>query len=159
MKSEETMKNAKQAVKAYLDSRAKVDTQFAVAYAKPGKSLDECFRYILLEARKLGREAWVSDETVFGWAVHYYDEDDIRVPAVAPAARVARTAEQPALTEEEKADAHRRALEEYKQQCVAKMEQAEREKARKAAEERKARAEARKALERGMPTLFPEVVP
>ena len=153
------MKNAKQAVKAYLDSRAKADTQFAAAYAKPGKSLDECFRYILHEARKLGSEAWVSDETVFGWAVHYYDEDDLRVPAGVPATRVARTAEQPVLTEEEKADAHRRALEEYKRQCVAKLEKAEREKARKTAEERKARAEARKALERGMLTLFPEAMP
>ena len=44
--------SAKAAIKTYLDNRASTDPQFAVAYAKPHKSIDECFNYILSEAKK-----------------------------------------------------------------------------------------------------------
>ncbi|PXX73404.1 Cas9 inhibitor AcrIIA9 family protein [Dielma fastidiosa] len=50
----------------------------------PKKSLDEMFKYIIGEAskRKTGNCAVIDDETVFGWAVHYYDEDDIKIAKV-----------------------------------------------------------------------------
>lgn len=43
------------------------------------KSLNEMFDYIVSEANKQrnGNCACVDDETVFGWAIHYYDEDNI----------------------------------------------------------------------------------
>ena len=47
----------KQAIKSYLDNRAKTDELFAVAYAKQNKNIDECFNYILGEARKQGNAA------------------------------------------------------------------------------------------------------
>ena len=69
----------KEIIKAYLDKRAQEDELFAKAYAKEGKSLDECCKYIMSEARKYaeGNAVCVPDAEVFGWAVHYYDEDDI----------------------------------------------------------------------------------
>lgn len=47
--------------------------------AKENKSLEECGQYILQEARKKGSHVAMTDEEVFGLAVHYYDEDDITV--------------------------------------------------------------------------------
>lgn len=80
-------KTVKDIVREYLDRRATDDAQFAVSYAKPKKSIDECWRYILGEARRRGSAVCMSDEEVFGLAVHYYDEDDIKVQP-APRARV-----------------------------------------------------------------------
>ena len=57
------MNPVKQAIKTYLDNRAKTDELFAVAYAKPNKNIDECFNYVVGEARKQGGNAvYVSDE-------------------------------------------------------------------------------------------------
>ena len=96
----------KTAVKSYLDGRAQQDEQFAAAYAKPGKSLDECCQYIMGEARKRGTAVAMTDDEVFGLAVHYYDEDDIEVR---PAGNC-RTVQVPELTEAEKEEARRRAI-------------------------------------------------
>lgn len=37
----------KEMIKAYLDKRAQEDELFAKAYAKEGKSLDKCCKYIM----------------------------------------------------------------------------------------------------------------
>lgn len=68
----------KQAIRSYLDDRAKNDELFAKSYAKKAKSIDGCCNYILGEARKRGHAVAMSDAEVFGMAVHYYDEDDIK---------------------------------------------------------------------------------
>lgn len=48
---------------------------------KDNKSLNEMWNYIISEAQRVAVDkcAALDDETVFGWAVHYYDEDDIKV--------------------------------------------------------------------------------
>lgn len=91
-------------IQAYLENRAKTDSLFAETYRKANKSIEECIKYIYSKARKLAKEGnavGVDDATVYGWAVHYYDEDDIkldkvkeRVDVVAPSAEPVRT-EQP----------------------------------------------------------------
>ena len=65
-------KTFKEAIKVYLDDRAKADELFAKSYAKPGKSIDECCNYILGEAKKRGNAVAMTDEEVYGMAVHYY---------------------------------------------------------------------------------------
>lgn len=85
-----------QAIKIYLDKRAKEDSLFAEVYKKANKSIKGCCKYIYSKARELakgGNAVGVDESTVYGWAVHYYDEDDIkvdkvkeRVEVVAPAA-------------------------------------------------------------------------
>ncbi len=68
-------------IKAYLDKRASEDSLFALTYAKENKNIKDCCSYITSQAKKqqTGGCAAISDDVVFGWAVHYYDEDDIKV--------------------------------------------------------------------------------
>lgn len=69
------------AIKKHLDEVAKKDSLFAKAYAKPNKSIKECCNYIIGEARKNQDKgiAAIPDEEVYGMAIHYYDEDNIKV--------------------------------------------------------------------------------
>lgn len=67
-------------IQKYLENRAKEDSLFAETYKKANKSIKECCKYIYSRARKLaagGKAVGIDDATVYGWAVHYYDEDDI----------------------------------------------------------------------------------
>ena len=75
-------KSAKERIKDYLDERASQDELFAKSYAKSNKNIDECYDYIVSEARKQCKDSdsiCISDDVVYGWAVHYYDEDNIKV--------------------------------------------------------------------------------
>ena len=76
------IKSAKERIKDYLDERASKDELFAKSYAKTNKNIDECYDYIVGEARKQCKDSdsvCISDDVVYGWAVHYYDEDNIKV--------------------------------------------------------------------------------
>lgn len=48
---------------------------------KENKSIKDMWSYIVQEAHKLasGKCACIADEDVYSWAVHYYDEDDIKI--------------------------------------------------------------------------------
>lgn len=76
------IKSAKERIKDYLDERASQDELFARTYAKSNKNIDECYDYIAGEARNQCKDSdsiCIPDDVVFGWAVHYYDEDNIKV--------------------------------------------------------------------------------
>lgn len=105
-------KTFKEAIKSYLDERARTDELFAKSYAKENKNLDECCSYIMGEAKKLGNAVCISDNEVFGMAVHYYDEDDIKVNKLPVGTRaVASTSPRPVkLTEEDKKRAREEAI-------------------------------------------------
>lgn len=116
--------NFETTIQAYLENRAKTDSLFAETYKKANKSIEECIKYIYSKARKLAKEGnavGVDDATVYGWAVHYYDEDDIkikdvkeRVEVVAPA-----TVQEPVVQEtvkEEKAVKQKSARKKTKQE-------------------------------------------
>lgn len=149
-----TQKNdAKEAVKAYLNQRAAMDNQFAVTYAKRNKNIDECWNYILNEARKRGTTVCMTKEEVFGLAVHYYDEDDIvvrKVPA-GYAATVQKTVPGVELTEEENAQARQRAIELYRQECVKEEALKAQERRAKALERKREQEAERQAY---APSLF-----
>lgn len=110
-----TNNNFETVIKDYLDNRAREDSLFAETYKKANKSIKECCRYIISRARKLGGTAVaVDDATVYGWAVHYYDEDNIKVEAsservevAAPAAVVKPGPAKPAAPKRQKATNHR----------------------------------------------------
>lgn len=57
----------------------------------PKKSLEEMFKYIVSKAKKLAEDncAFVNDEEVCGWAVHYYDEENINFKPVKGKVKVA----------------------------------------------------------------------
>lgn len=70
--------SVKKVIKDYLDGMAKKDENFAKAYANEKKSMDSCFNYILKEARKRGTSVCMTDAEVFGLAVHYYVEGELK---------------------------------------------------------------------------------
>lgn len=80
-------------VRTYLENKAKAEAEFATIYAKPNKSLEECWKYIVSEARKqaVNQCACISDEDVYNMAVHYYMEDDVKAPTTTPKVKVATT--------------------------------------------------------------------
>ncbi|RUT68660.1 PcfK-like protein [Flavobacterium cupreum] len=110
MKSSNAFKDT---IKNYLDTRASEDELFAVTYKKENKNLDECCNYVIECAKKGGCTGY-SDEEVFGWAVHYYDEDDIKnVKPIKSRVIVNHAIE---LTPDDVAAAKQKALEEVIQQ-------------------------------------------
>ena len=76
--SKGTYLNPKDAVKGFLEARAKDDALFAEMYKKPQKNIDSCWAYIVGVAKKRGNAVCMTDEEVFGLAVHYYCEDDLK---------------------------------------------------------------------------------
>lgn len=125
------------AIKNYLDNRAKTDELFAAKYANPKKSIDECCKYITGEAYAKAKNgcAVISDEEVYGMAVHYYDEDDIKIRK-APNARTAKTNAEPELTKEQQEALRLQAEKEYKAQILAEFKQKEIERKAKAREKK-----------------------
>lgn len=79
-------KTPQQLVKDYLDQRAAEDPQFAEKYSNGKKNLKDCWAYIVGEASasaaRSGNCCCMSDDEVFGLAVHYYDEENIRIRPV-----------------------------------------------------------------------------
>ena len=82
----EKQNSFKQTIQSYLDNRAKSDELFAIAYRKENKNIDECLAYIMGEALKESstissgvKGCGMDNDIVFGMAVHYYDEDDIKL--------------------------------------------------------------------------------
>ena len=62
----------------YLELRAESDTLFAESFAKENKNIDDCITYILNTVQKSGCNGF-ADEEIYSMAVHYYDEDDMKV--------------------------------------------------------------------------------
>ena len=97
--------NFERTLRAYLQNRAKTDSLFAETYRKADKSIEECIKYIYSKARKLakgGNAVGVDEATVYGWAVHYYDEDNIKVDKVQERVGVVAPASEPAKAEQPK---------------------------------------------------------
>lgn len=89
-------------IKKYLDNRAKEDSLFAETYKKANKSIKECCKYIYSQSRKLAKgsnSVGIDDATVYGWAVHYYDEDNIEVEEVKEQVEVSTPVTAPAPSE------------------------------------------------------------
>lgn len=75
MKGSDTFKTV---IQNYLNQRAEDDELFAEALKKENKNIDDCITYILNTVQKSGNNGF-DDNEIFGMAVHYYDEDDIKV--------------------------------------------------------------------------------
>ncbi len=114
-------------IKAYLEERAENDALFAVKFANPSKSVEECVNYILNSVQKSGCNGFEDDE-IFGMAVHYWEENEIEVgKPVNCQVVVNHTVE---LTEEEK--------EQARQDAIAKLRDEEASKMRRPSQSKKA---------------------
>lgn len=106
-------------IKSYLDRRAAEDQQFAESYANPKKSIGECCDFIVSEVKRQNRTAMTDDE-VYGLAVHYYDEADPGKIDKGAASRAAIV-----IPGEEKEHLRAEAIEEYKRQCIEEIKNKE----------------------------------
>ncbi len=105
-------------IKAYLEERAENDALFAVKFANPSKSVDDCVTYILNQVQKSGCNGF-TDAEVYGMAVHFYEENEIEVSnPINCKVVVNHTIE---LTEEEKEEARQEAIAKLRDEQVAKM--------------------------------------
>lgn len=108
----------KDTIKTYLDNRAEQDCLFAQNYKKENKSIDECINYILTQVQKSGCCGFADDE-IFGMAVHYFDEDDIKdIKDISCQVVVNHEVE---LTEEEKAEAREKAIKRLEEETYQSM--------------------------------------
>lgn len=114
----------KKRIEDHLKEVAAKDPVFAQKMQNPEKNIDGCMRYIMMMAREEldGKAGFVDDAVVFGWATHYYDEDDVTL----------------GLTDVITQAAHRQAAEQ-------KVRQEAEAKAKKEAEEAEKRAKRKKA--------------
>ncbi len=115
MKSSDYFKST---IQKYLEARSKDDELFAVAFANPKKSIDECITYILNTVQKSGCNGF-TDEEVFSMAVHYYDEADIKAgKPINCKVVVNHTVE---LTEEDRKQARQEAIKRLAEEQYASM--------------------------------------
>lgn len=74
MKSTDTFKTT---IQNHLNGLAEKDPLFAETLKKENKSIDGCCTYILNQVKASGCNGF-DDSEIFGMAVHYYDEDDVK---------------------------------------------------------------------------------
>lgn len=108
-----------EAIKSYLDRRAEEDKMFAESYANMKKNIIECCDFIVSEVKRQNRTAMTDDE-VYGLAVHYYDEADPGRIDKGAASRAAIV-----IPGEDKERLRAEAIEEYKRQCIEEIKNKE----------------------------------
>lgn len=134
-----------EAVQAHLESMAAGDPVFAEKLANPKKSLKECLEYIKGEVfhEYVGKDhgnmavAAPSRAEVFGMAVHYYDEEAVKIRPITGGGNHG-----PALTDADKARIQKAAEERYEAQCIEDIKKREAEKKRKELERKREEREA-----------------
>ena len=103
----------------YMMKRAESDPMVAVKLANPSKTMEQCCAYIIGEVKKSGCCGFTDDE-IYGWAMHFWDEPEIEVSNTATNCQVVvnHIVE---LTEEEKEQARQDAINKLRDEEMAKM--------------------------------------
>ena len=103
----------------YLEQRAEEDQLFAKSFSNPAKNIDDCVTYILNYVKNSGCNGFTDGE-IYGQAVHYYDENEIEVgKPVQCQVAVNHVVE---LTAEEKAEARQKAIRQYQDEEVRRLQ-------------------------------------
>lgn len=110
----------KQTIQSYLQRRAQEDELFALRYANPKKNIDDCITFILNYVKQSGCNGFADDE-IYSLALHYYDEDDIDIGKPLKCNVVVNHTI--VLTEEEKAEAHAKAMQRATDEAYRKITQ------------------------------------
>lgn len=116
MKSSE---NFIEAIRQYLDSRAESDNLFAIRYADPSKSVEECCQFILNEVKRQGVAVMTNNE-VYSLATHYFD-GDVSEKEIGKPINCKVVISKNQLTEEDKAELKQQAMEQYKQEQLREL--------------------------------------
>ena len=109
----------KRTIQMFLEQRAAEDELFAKSYRNPTKNIDDCVTYILNYVQKSGCNGF-SDGEIYGQAIHYYDENEIEVGKPIQCQVVVNHVVE--LTEEEKQEARRKAVAQYQQLELQKLQ-------------------------------------
>lgn len=139
-------KEPKKLIQEYLDEKAKSDELFDKMYKKPGKDIDSCWAYIVnMAKRKGGACVCMSDDEVFGLAVHYYCEDKLDVKELPEGFKAsASKGKVEILSDDEKKKLKKQAEEEFKAKMKKELE----------VEKTQIKKPKRKKEEVGMASLF-----
>ena len=123
-----TTDHFKRTIQMYLEQRAAEDALFAKNYRNPAKNMDDCVTYILNYVKNSGCNGFTDGE-IYGQAIHYYDENEIEVgkPLNCQVA-VNHVVE---LTAEEKAEARQKAIRQYQDEELRKLQNRNRPTAKK----------------------------
>lgn len=159
MKSTESFKKV---ISDHLASVAAADAQLAEKMDNPKKNIDDCITYILNQVKASGCNGF-ADAEIFGMAIHYYDEEDVKPGAKISCEVVVN--HKPELTEEEKLEAKEKAKKQFEETQLKELQQArERKEAREKkkqeklkteeAERKAKRIEAEKRMAMAQQTLF-----
>ena len=123
-------------ISEYLNLRAATDPLFAPNLAKPHKNIEDCITYILKQVQQSGCNGFEDDE-IYSMAVHYYDEDNLEVGSrVACHVVVNHTI---VLTEEEKAEARKQAIQQHQAQELSRLQEPKRVKTKASTDSEQAR--------------------
>jgi hypothetical protein len=69
--------NFKSLIEQHLERAAQLNSVFAEKYKNPKKNIDDCITYILNQVKASGSQGF-EDSEVYGMAMHYYEQDDIK---------------------------------------------------------------------------------
>lgn len=108
----------KQTIQSYLQRRAQEDELFAPRLANPKKNIDDCITFILNYVKQSGCNGFADDE-IYSLALHYYDEDNIDIGKPLKCNVVVNHTI--VLTEQEKAEARRKAMQKATDEAYAKI--------------------------------------
>ena len=103
-----------------MEQRAAEDELFAKSYRNPAKNIDDCVTYILNYVAEKAVATDFSDGEIYGQAIHYYDENEIEVGKPIQCQVVVNHVVE--LTEEEKQEARRKAVAQYQQMELQKLQ-------------------------------------
>ena len=148
------------AIKTFLEEKAQTDPRLAGRLKLESKSMQDCCKYIIQQVRKKAKEMYAActDAEVYGLALHYWDEDDIKLESATPNCDVVTpkklTAEEKKKAEELK-EQRRREDEERKQ---ASREEAEKKRAESLRQKKEAELKEKKLKmqQEGLLFLFDE---
>lgn len=110
----------KRTIQNYLQRRAQEDELFAPRLANPKKNIDDCITFILNYVKESGCNGFADDE-IYSLAMHYYDEDDIDIDIGKPLKCKVVVNHTIQLTEQEKTEAKRKAMQKAMDEAYAKI--------------------------------------
>ena len=116
----------KKTIQMYLEQRAAEDELFGERYRNPNKNMDDCVTYILNWVKNSGCNGF-SDGEIYGQALHFWDEDEIEVGEPIDC-HVAVNHVVP-LSDEEKEEARRKAVERYQNEVYQRLKERNKPKA------------------------------
>ncbi len=134
----------KKAIAAFIEREKQADELFAECVnSQPEKTIDGCVNFILKTVRESKIEGWTDDE-VYGMAKHFFDEKELKDPGTIRGAHVVVN-HQVELTDQEKAEAKKKALADFEAAERERLEQLQAEEQKRQQKRQEARIKAAEA--------------